>query len=76
VSSSNVNRPSLSVIAAAKLAGVCRRTVYNWIAAGKVEYFRTAGGCPRIFTDTLFREKDMAPLPVEGERQADPLSTI
>jgi excisionase family DNA binding protein len=40
---------------ACELVGVSRRTIYNWIASGKVEYVRTAGGSVRIFTDTLWR---------------------
>lgn len=32
-----------------QLAGVSRRTVYNWIAAGKVTVLRTAGGSPRFY---------------------------
>lgn len=36
--------------------GVCRRTVYNWIAAGKVEYVRTVTGSIRIFADTLWKD--------------------
>ena len=35
--------------------GVSRRTIYNWMAAGKVEYVRTAGGAVRILEDTLWR---------------------
>ena len=35
--------------------GVSRRTIYNWMAAGKVQYVRTAGGAVRIFEDTLWR---------------------
>ena len=41
---------------ACDLVGVSRRTIYNWIANGKVEYVRTAGGSVRIFVDTLWRE--------------------
>src|SRR4026208_982608 len=41
---------------ACELVGVSRRTIYNWIAAGKVEYVRTAGGSIRIFADTLWRD--------------------
>jgi len=41
---------------ACELVGVSRRTIYNWIAGGKVEYVRTAGGSVRIFVDTLWRE--------------------
>jgi len=41
--------------------GVSRRTIYNWIASGKVEYVRTAGGSVRIFVDTLWREPGRTP---------------
>ncbi|HTI38297.1 MAG TPA: helix-turn-helix domain-containing protein [Vicinamibacterales bacterium] len=41
---------------ACEVVGVSRRTIYNWIASGKVEYVRTAGGSVRIFVDTLWRE--------------------
>jgi excisionase family DNA binding protein len=40
---------------ACELVGVSRRTIYNWIAQGKLEYIRTAGGSVRIFADTLWR---------------------
>lgn len=43
---------------ACELVGVSRRTIYNWISSGKVEYVRTAGGSVRIFVDTLWREPD------------------
>lgn len=48
-------RRAVSIIKACELVGVSRRTIYNWIAAGKVEYVRTAGGSIRIFVDTLWR---------------------
>lgn len=32
---------------------VSRRTIYNWIAAGKIETCRVASGMPRIYVDTL-----------------------
>lgn len=51
-------RETVSIMHACERAGVSRRTIYNWIQAGKVEYVRTAGGSIRIFADTLFREKD------------------
>lgn len=38
------------------MVGCSRRTIYNWIAANRVEYIRTAGGSIRIFVDTLWRE--------------------
>lgn len=48
-------RQTVSVDIAGRLVGVSRRTIYNWIAAGKVEYRRTPGGAVRIFVDTLMR---------------------
>jgi excisionase family DNA binding protein len=45
---------------ACELVGVSRRTIYNWLASGKVEYVRTAGGSVRIFVDTLWREPGRA----------------
>ena len=49
------DRKTLSIAKACELVGVSRRTIYNWIAGGKVEYVRTAGGSVRIFVDTLWR---------------------
>jgi excisionase family DNA binding protein len=37
------------------VTGVSRRTIYNWLKAGKVEYVRTAGGAVRIVRASLFR---------------------
>ena len=51
-----MDRQTLSIIKACETVGVSRRTIYNWIAAGKVEYVRTAGGSIRIFADTLWRD--------------------
>jgi excisionase family DNA binding protein len=50
-----VERRAVSIAQACAAVGVSRRTIYNWIAAGKVEYVRTAGGAVRIFEDTLWR---------------------
>ncbi len=49
------DRVTLSVTQAGDLVGVSRRTIYNWLESGKVEYVRHAGGAVRIFADTLFR---------------------
>ena len=49
------DRKTISIMKACELVGVSRRTIYNWIASGKVEYVRTAGGAVRIFEDTLWR---------------------
>jgi len=51
-----MERQTVSIMKACEVVGVSRRTIYNWIAAGKVEYVRTAGGSIRIFTDTLWRD--------------------
>lgn len=48
-------RRTVSINKAAELAGVARRTIYNWINAGKVDCIRTAGGSVRIFEDSLWR---------------------
>lgn len=48
-------RESVSINAACELLGVSRRTLYNWMAAAKVEYYYTAGGSRRIYKETLFR---------------------
>jgi excisionase family DNA binding protein len=51
-----MDRQTVSIMKACEVVGVSRRTIYNWITAGKVEYVRTAGGSIRIFADTLWRE--------------------
>jgi excisionase family DNA binding protein len=51
-----MDRQTLSIMQACEVVGVSRRTIYNWIAAGKVQYVRTAGGSVRIFADTLWRD--------------------
>lgn len=56
-----LDRKTVSIPRACELVGVSRRTIYNWIAGGKVQYVRTAGGSVRIFADTLWREPESAP---------------
>ena len=51
-----MDRQILTIMKACEVVGVSRRTIYNWIAAGKVEYVRTAGGSIRIFADSLWRD--------------------
>lgn len=60
-----MDRQTLSIMKACEVVGVSRRTMYNWISAGKVEYVRTAGGSIRIFADTLWREP--APRPADAQ---------
>lgn len=51
-----MERKAVSIMKACELVGVSRRTIYNWITGGKVEYVRTAGGSIRIFVDSLWRD--------------------
>ena len=53
-----LDRKTVSIPRACELVGVSRRTIYNWIAGGKIQYVRTAGGSVRIFEDTLWRRPD------------------
>ena len=57
------DRKTVSIARAGEVVGVSRRTIYNWIADGKLQYVRTAGGSIRIFPDTLWRE----PQPLEPD---------
>lgn len=62
-----MERQTLSIMKACEAVGVSRRTIYNWISAGKVEYIRTAGGSIRIYADTLWRDASRArPLAASG----------
>ena len=55
-----VERQTVSIPRACELVSVSRRTIYNWMASGKVRYVRTAGGSVRIFADTLWRGTESA----------------
>lgn len=46
-------RQRANVVSACRIAGVSRATLYRWIALGKIEVVRTAGGALRIYVDTL-----------------------
>ena len=46
-------RRRCNMVQAAEIAGVSRRTIFNWMRAGKVEYVRTPMGGVRIYVDTL-----------------------
>jgi excisionase family DNA binding protein len=60
------HRTTVSIPKACQMAGVSRRTIYNWLATNKVQYVRTAGGAVRIFTDSLFRSGNVPVIPGEG----------
>ena len=55
IAAMTADRKTISINRACELVGVSRRTIYNWIASGKVQYVRTAGGSVRIFVDTLWQ---------------------
>lgn len=55
-----MERKTISIMKACELVGVSRRTIYNWLSSGKIEYVRTAGGSVRIFVDTLWRDPQRA----------------
>jgi excisionase family DNA binding protein len=55
-----LDRQTLSIMKACEVVGVSRRTIYNWMAGGKVKYVRTAGGSVRIFADSLWRSPEAA----------------
>ena len=61
-----MERKAISIMKACALVGVSRRTIYNWITAGKVEYVRTAGGSVRIFVDSLWRDPNGAQTMLDG----------
>jgi excisionase family DNA binding protein len=63
-----LERQTLSIMKACEVVGVSRRTIYNWIAGGKVEYVRTAGGAVRIFADSLWRSPEGAPQQYQIQR--------
>lgn len=56
-------RPTVSIQQACELVEVTRRTIYNWLRDGRIEYVRTAGGSVRIIRESLFRPADCKPLP-------------
>ena len=58
-----MERKTTSIMKACEMVGVSRRTIYNWLSSGKIEYVRTAGGSLRIFVDTLWRDPNHAVRP-------------
>jgi excisionase family DNA binding protein len=63
-----MDRQTLSIMKACEVVGVSRRTIYNWISAGKVEYVRTAGGSIRIFADSLWRDASQPVRTADADR--------
>ena len=63
-----MERKTISIMKACDLVGVSRRTIYNWLSSGKIEYVRTAGGSVRIFADTLWRDPQRPARPPADSR--------
>lgn len=51
------DQQTVTVNEACATVGVSRRTIYNWIAQGKVSVRRTAGGSIRIVAASLWRDQ-------------------
>ena len=59
------DRETVSIMRAAELLRVSRRTIYNWIASGRVNYCRTLGGAIRLFEDELLvLQERPEPIPI------------
>jgi len=65
-------RKTVSIMKACELVGVLRRTIYNWLSSGKIEYIRTAGGSVRIFMDTLWRTGNVITTSTDVEEKEEP----
>jgi len=65
-------RKTVSIMKACELVGVSRRTIYNWLSSGKIEYIRTAGGSVRIFMDTLWRTGNVVTTSTDVEEKEEP----
>jgi excisionase family DNA binding protein len=52
----------LPVREAMALCHVSRRTIYYWLAQGRLTVMRTAGGRLRILASSLFRDEARQPL--------------
>jgi hypothetical protein len=64
------NRQLLNIQQVVTRMKVSRRTVYYWIAKGKVEWVKAAGGRTFIFADSLFHEPSVTVTPKEPHADA------
>jgi excisionase family DNA binding protein len=51
----------ITIKQACALVGVSRRTIYNWMAKGRLDCVRTAGGNIRIYADSLYQSRTPTP---------------
>jgi hypothetical protein len=52
-------RRLVTITEAATIAAVSTRTIRHWIRLGRVDIWRTVGGAPRVFVDSLFVAPDV-----------------
>jgi excisionase family DNA binding protein len=52
-----LRRETLTIEQASVAVRVSRRTIYNWMESGKIEWTSTAGGAKRIYADTLWKNR-------------------
>lgn len=54
-------RQLLNVVQACAMVGICRRTLYNWMRLGLIEYVCVPSGHRRIYADSLLRDPEERP---------------
>jgi excisionase family DNA binding protein len=59
---------TVSILEAAEAVGVSRRCIYYWIAEGRIDWIRTAGGGVRIYWWSLWRDRDGRAFPEDVAR--------
>lgn len=59
-------RFTLTIKEAAAAADVSRRTIYNWIEEGKIDWIRVPSGKIRIFEDSLWKDVQQRPTDIGG----------
>lgn len=64
-------RRLVTVKQAMKECEVTRRTVYNWVVRGQVQWVRTPGGPIRIYADSLYRSPEGIPIDAHAENALD-----
>ena len=57
------NRRSVSLVHAATMLGVSRRTIYNRIRDGRLQTIRTLGGSQRVLLDSVQDRRHAADVP-------------
>jgi len=72
----NPNERWINIMRAASECGVSRRTIYNWLNAGRLKTKRTAGGCLRIDASSLWRDADDDVAPLNPATQSGQTASV